>query len=286
MSSRSRSTCRDGPTSGRLVTTVVAGDGCRLRRRGRVAPAVDDLQRAEAWGSSEARPLGRSDAAQSPGAVLARPGAAREARAHPRRRPLGPAAQARAQQRHDRRRARAAPRARSSSAPPRPCASCPTAKTSSPRTAAATTPRSAHSTPSARARSSSSRRAARPDRARSATSSRSAPTPADAAGIVTDGGVRDAEAVASVGIPVFSQRRPPRRPRPQARPVGRGRDDRMRRHDRAAGRHHRRRRRRRHRHPARASPRRSSTPRSRRRTRTPGSPRASRRGIPSTGSSR
>ena len=60
-----------------------------------------------------------------------------------------------------------------------------------------------------------------------------------AAGIVTDGGVRDYDAVAAHRHPGLLRRRAPRRPRPQARAVGRRRDDRMRRHDRAAGRHHR-----------------------------------------------
>ena len=63
-----------------------------------------------------------------------------------------------------------------------------------------------------------------------------------AAGIVTDGGVRDYDAVAAHRHPGVLRRRAPRRARPQARAVGRRRDDRMRRHDRAAGRHHRRRR--------------------------------------------
>lgn len=45
-----------GPTSGRLVTTVVQGDAAFDAELGSL-PAVDDLQRTEAWGSREAAGL-------------------------------------------------------------------------------------------------------------------------------------------------------------------------------------------------------------------------------------
>jgi hypothetical protein len=128
--------------------------------------------------------------------------AAREARAGSGRGPQPAAAQARPQQRHDRRRAAAAPEQKLVGTA-KTLRFVPGRATCSRATAAATTRRSARSTPSARARSSSSRPAARPDRARSATSSRSAHA-RGAAGIVTDGGVRDADAVAAVGIPVYT----------------------------------------------------------------------------------
>ncbi len=70
-----------------------------------------------------------------------------------------------------------------------------------------------------------------------------------AAGIVTDGGVRDADAVAAIGIPIYSSGSTPGRSRPQTRAVGSRRDHRMRRHDRATGRHPGRRQRRCDRHP-------------------------------------
>ena len=117
-----------------------------------------------------------------------------------------------------------------------------TARTSSPRTAAATTRRSARSTPSATGE-------VIVIEARGETGSGTLgdilalrAQARGAAGIVTDGGVRDYDAVAAIGIPVFSAGAAPRGARPPARAVGRRRHDRLRRHDRAARRHHRRRR--------------------------------------------
>ena len=209
-----------------------------------------------------------------------------EARARRRRRAQRAAAQARAEQRHDRRRPADARRRRSSSARRRRCASSRTARTCSTRHGggynaqkrafdtvgegeiivieargetgirhARRHPRAAR--PGARRRRHRHRRRRpRLRRGRRASASR-----------------------------VYSRART-RGARPPARAVGRRRDDRMRRHRRAARRRHRGRRRRRHRDPAARSPRRSPTRRSRRRTRTRGSPSRSRRGIPSTGSSR
>ncbi len=146
-----------------------------------------------------------------------------------------------------------------SSAPPHP-RSCPPRGPVHERTAAARTRRSARSTRSSVGevhRDRGPRRA--PARGTLGDILALRAQARGAAGIVTDGGVRDFDAVAAIGLPGVLAGRAPRRARPPARAVGRRRHDRVRRRDGAAGRHHRRRRRRRHRHPARPSPRRSPT---------------------------
>ena len=133
-------------------------------------PAVDDTQRAEAWGSREAAglpPAGHDTGTLGPVDLSC----ARSSRRVPVAALSQPAAQARPEQRDDRRRRGRCTRARSSSAPPGRCASSPTAKTCSPPRRRLQRAEARRSTPSARARSSSSRPAARPARARSATSS-------------------------------------------------------------------------------------------------------------------
>jgi hypothetical protein len=179
-----------GISSGRLRTTVVQGERAFDGAIGSL-PAVDDRQRAEAWGSPSRRTQSRPgltpalrEALRVPVAALSgqlrkrglndvtidgvRPSPGQKLRRHgqdpalppPPRRPLR-----RTRRRLQRPEARVRRRRR--------------------------------------ARSSSSRPAAKPDQAHSATSWRSAPT-RGAAAIVTDGGVRDADAVAAVGIPVFT----------------------------------------------------------------------------------
>ena len=90
------------PSSGRLVTTVTQGEHGFDRALGSL-PAVDDVQRAEAWGSREAAGLRRNRPHRRELRGEAPAGAGR-------RRSVGPAAQARAEQRDDRRRAADAPR--------------------------------------------------------------------------------------------------------------------------------------------------------------------------------
>ncbi len=89
-----------GPTSGRLVTTVVQGDHAFDGALGSL-PAADDHQRAEAWGS-------RAAARARSGGPL--PRAAREAPAGSGRRPQRAAAQARPRRGDDRRRPADGPR--------------------------------------------------------------------------------------------------------------------------------------------------------------------------------
>ena len=104
-----------------------------------------------------------------------------------------------------------------------------------------------------------------------------------AAGIVTDGGVRDLDVVTEIGVPTYHAGAAPGRARHAARAVGLRRDDRVRRHHRAARRRHRRRRRRRARHPARRSLASWSTRPRRRRPRRSSSPAWSTRGHPVDG---
>ena len=70
-----------------------------------------------------------------------------------------------------------------------------------------------------------------------------------AAGIVTDGAIRDSQALHAMDLPVYYRRDAPGRARPTARTVGGERRHRLRRRHRHAGRHHRGRRRRGHRDP-------------------------------------
>jgi 5-oxopent-3-ene-1,2,5-tricarboxylate decarboxylase/2-hydroxyhepta-2,4-diene-1,7-dioate isomerase len=58
-----------GPTSGRLVTTVVEGTDAAFDAAIGSLPAVDDLQRAEAWGSREAAGLPAEPASTFPEAA-------------------------------------------------------------------------------------------------------------------------------------------------------------------------------------------------------------------------
>ena len=134
-----------GLSSGRLVTTVTQGAASFDETLGSL-PAVDDTQRAEAWGSREAAGLPASASGLSPALrdkLLRVPVAGLSAQLRKRGldnvtidgvRPMHPGTKI--------------------VGTARPCASSPVAKTCSPRTAAATTRRSARSTPSARARSS------------------------------------------------------------------------------------------------------------------------------------
>ena len=122
-------------------------------------PAVDDAQRAEAWGSARGRRAARRPADGCRRAARVRActdellASCAQAPARAGRGPQRAAAQARPQRRH--RSTACAPTAPGRQArrhARRPCASCPAARTSSRATAAATTRRSARSTPSARAR--------------------------------------------------------------------------------------------------------------------------------------
>lgn len=56
-----------GPTTGRLVTTVIEGEDVAFDAALGSLPAVDDLQRAEAWGSREAAGLAASGAPSAAG---------------------------------------------------------------------------------------------------------------------------------------------------------------------------------------------------------------------------
>jgi 2-keto-4-pentenoate hydratase/2-oxohepta-3-ene-1,7-dioic acid hydratase in catechol pathway/regulator of RNase E activity RraA len=56
-----------GPTTGRLVTTVIEGEDVAFDAALGSLPAVDDLQRAEAWGSREAAGLSASAAPSAAG---------------------------------------------------------------------------------------------------------------------------------------------------------------------------------------------------------------------------
>ena len=60
-----------GATSGRLVTTVVRGPDVSFDASVGSLPAVDDVQRAEAWGSREAAGLPPESAAPAPSATAA-----------------------------------------------------------------------------------------------------------------------------------------------------------------------------------------------------------------------
>ena len=93
-----------------------------------------------------------------------------------------------------------------------------------------------------------------------------------ARGIVTDGAIRDSQALRDLDIPVYYGADQPRGARPAARPVGDQRDGRLRRRHYPAGRHPRRRRRRRRRHSARRRARTSPPTRPSRNARNSSSP--------------
>ncbi len=157
-----------GLSTGRLVTTVTQGAASFDASLGSL-PAVDDTQRAEAWGSREAAGLpaepatlvtGSGDVAgagrtapESPSPATAPDLVAALSPELRQRLERTPVAALSAQLRKRGLDGRCIPKP-SSSAPPAPCGSCRCVKTSSPVTAAATTRRSARSTRSARARSS------------------------------------------------------------------------------------------------------------------------------------
>ena len=180
------------PTSGRLVTTVTQGEAAFDGALGSL-PSVDDTQRTEAWGSREAAGLGP--------ATHARP--ARQAPARTGRGPLGAAATARAEQRDDRGCAGAAPGAKLVG----------TARTLRfvPNREDLFESHGGGYNAQKRAFDTVGEGEVLVIEARGETGSA---TLGDvlalrahvrgAAGIVTDGGVRDADAVAAVGIPVWS----------------------------------------------------------------------------------
>ena len=286
--------------SGRLVTTVTQGAASFDESLGSL-PAVDDTQRAEAWGSREAAGLPTQEM-RRPQEIRRRssyPGAAPDsapAASSPRRcatsslrAPVAglsrAAAQARAEQRHDRRRAADAPRREARRH--REDAALRARSRGPVRVARRRLQRAEARVRRGRRGRGHRDRGARRDRLRHARRHPRAPRARPRRrrhrhrrrSPRLRRGRRDRH-------PGVLRRRAPRGARPQARAVGRRRDDRMRRHDRAAGRRHRRRRATASSSSRPRSPRRSSTRPSPRRTRTPGSPSRSRRGIPSTASSR
>ena len=215
---------------GRLVTTVTAGHRTRSATSASL-PAVDDLQRVEAWGS-EARARGgrRRRTCSAPSAATPRPRRRRSDCSPTSCAPLG------SRRRRDPQRRSCASAATTTSSsractpttpgdrivgtredpavrpvPPRPVRGA---------TAAATTRRSARSTPSS----------AGEVLVIEARGERGTGTVGDvlalraqvrgAAGIVTDGGVRDFDAVAGVRHPRVLAGRAPARARPPARAVG------------------------------------------------------------------